>query len=166
MLLGLLSDTHNNLRRTEEALSRLREAEVDRIIHCGDLGGEEVLTQLFTVRECGTPVEVVLGNVDEWDSELLLFAKKLGMELPRLIRAEADGVCYGITHGHDPKAWQELSEDPRVQLLFSGHTHVARDAQEGHQRHINPGAVHRSAQPQCATLHLGSGILQPMFLQP
>ena len=42
--------------------------------------------------------------------------------------------------------------DPSVEMLFTGHTHVARDEQVGHVRVINPGAVYRASIPSCAIL--------------
>ncbi|MDF3129548.1 YfcE family phosphodiesterase [Kiritimatiellaeota bacterium B1221] len=147
MILGLLSDTHGHLHRTEAALCILKDAGSEHLIHCGDLGSEDILTLLFEQKEQGIPVTAVPGNVDEWDPDLILYAKKLGIPLPRLQRLELAGLNIAVHHGHDFHIMGNLLADPELQLLFTGHTHVAKDEQEGDIRIINPGAVYRANPP-------------------
>jgi len=64
MKLGIISDTHGLLRpEAARALSG-----VDLIVHAGDVGKREVLTQLKAI----APVFAVRGNVDteSWAAEL------------------------------------------------------------------------------------------------
>lgn len=76
MIIGLLSDTHGNVSRTRTALEALSAAGAEHLIHCGDLGGEDVLTLLFEKQQEGVPVTAVAGNVDEWNPDLILYAKR------------------------------------------------------------------------------------------
>ena len=164
MILGLLSDTHGHLQRTTEAINLLKVAGAEQLIHCGDLGSEEVLTYLFEQQEQGLPVTAVPGNVDEWDPGLILYAKKLGIPLPRLQRFELEGLQIAVHHGHDPYIMQNLLLDSELQLLFTGHTHVAKDEQEGNVRVINPGAVYRANPPGVSVFDTETGDLQFLAL--
>jgi len=150
MILGLLSDTHGHLPRTERALDLLRSRGAEHLIHCGDLGGEPIVDLLFEQRETGLPVTAVPGNVDEWDPDLILYTKKLGLPLPRTARLEIDALRIAVFHGHDPREMNALRADAKLDLLFTGHTHVARDDQENGLRIVNPGAVYRARVPSVA----------------
>ncbi len=160
MILGLLSDTHGHLQRTTAALTLLKQAGAEQLIHCGDLGSEEVITLLFEQQEQGVPVTAVPGNVDEWDPDLILYAKKLGIPLPRQQRFVLDGLNIALHHGHDPYIMSNLLIDRDLQLLFTGHTHVAKDEQEGNIRIINPGAVYRANPPGVSVFDTQTGKLK------
>ncbi len=150
MILGILSDTHGHLERTRTALRQLKEAGAEFLIHCGDLGSEEMVSLLFEENEEGLPVLAVPGNVDEWDPGLILYAKKLGMPLPRTARITLGGLTVAVHHGHDPREMMVLEKTPKLDLLFTGHTHVAKDDTRGNVRILNPGAVYRAQIPSVA----------------
>lgn len=151
MILGLMSDTHGNLSRAERGVDILRAQGADHLLHCGDLGGEDIVTLLFELREQGLPVTAVIGNVDEWDPDLKLYAAKLDLPLPHHIRLELDGLRLAIHHGHDKRLLGHLRQDPDLDLLFTGHTHLPADDTDGPVRVINPGALHRATTPGVAT---------------
>jgi uncharacterized protein len=159
MKLGLLSDTHGHLGRTELALRMLKDAGAAQLIHCGDLGSEEVLSLLLEQQESGLPVTAVPGNVDDWDPGLILYGKKIGIPLPRLQRIEIEGLHVAIHHGHDAALMQNLMADPDLDLLFTGHTHVAKDERIGKLRIINPGAVYRANPAGVSLFDTRSGVL-------
>jgi len=153
MILGLLSDTHGALKRSEKALQLLRDAGAEHLIHCGDLGSEDILTLLFEQQENGLPVTAVPGNVDDWDPNLILYGKKIGIPLPRLQRLNLDGLQIAVHHGHDAGLMHTLRADADVDVLFTGHTHVAKDEKVGSVRVINPGAVYRANPPGVSVFH-------------
>ena len=65
MKIGILSDTHGDVRRTEAGLDLLLQHPIEALCHCGDIGSESVLTALSAA--ClprKIPVYAVLGNVD------------------------------------------------------------------------------------------------------
>ena len=99
---------------------------VDLIIHAGDVGGPEILTQLKTV----APVFAVRGNVDteEW-----------AQELPATTIVEADGASLYVLHN-----LQHLDLKPEaagVQAVVSGHTHQAEQYERGGVLYLNPGSA-------------------------
>jgi uncharacterized protein len=107
-----------------EAVEALRGVEL--IIHAGDVGGPEILTQLKTV----APVFAVRGNVDteEW-----------AQELPATTIVEADGARFYVLHN-----LQHLDLKPEaagVQAVVSGHTHQAEQYERGGVLYLNPGSA-------------------------
>lgn len=147
MKIGIFSDTHGNLPRTRLALEAFRQENIGHLIHCGDLGGEEIVTLLFETQENGLPLTAVPGNVDEWDPGLMMYAKNLGIPLHRIARLSVDELHIAVYHGHDPREWDALLTDADLAVIFTGHTHEPSDRRENGIRIINPGAIHRARVP-------------------
>ena len=111
MRLGIISDTHGLLRpEVFEAF-----AGVDHILHAGDVGPLDLLTELEAI----APVTAVYGNTD-------------GMEVrARLRRVEAielDGFTVVVTHGDQfgrgvtPEQLHEAFPD--ADIIVFGHSHI------------------------------------------
>jgi putative phosphoesterase len=156
MLLGILSDTHNQLARTAVAIELLRAEGAETLIHCGDMTGSEV------VMVCGVlPTYFVFGNND-------------ADNVPALRRAIGDvgGFCLewadtvtlvgkriAVAHGHmHTDVRRLLAAQP--DYLLSGHSHIASDSRVGHTRRINPGALHRAAEFTVSLLDLETDVLR------
>lgn len=112
-VIGLISDTHGNL--SDDALAAM--ADVDHIIHAGDIGSPDILRAL----EALAPTTAVLGNndFDEYGSRVGRFAhpvidgvRFLVAHYPRDVRIGFNG-CAGLAAG-----------DPIPQVCVHGHTHV------------------------------------------
>jgi uncharacterized protein len=80
--LGVISDTHGQLRSTQDAVRMLESLEVERVLHCGDIGSAAIPELL-----AAWPVDYVLGNVDH-------DAGPNAMTLQRAIAA-AGGALHG-----------------------------------------------------------------------
>ena len=155
MRIGILSDTHDHLRRTARAVALLAAEGAEALVHCGDLTGPEV------VRACGAlPGYYVFGNND-FDEDAL-----------RRAIAEVGGVCLGrggelalggrriaVAHGDSVPTVRRLAAAAPDYLLF-GHSHVASDDRDGPTRWINPGALHRAAAWTVALLDLDTDLLR------
>ena len=149
MLIGVISDTHDRLTRTASAIKLLYEAQVETIIHCGDISSTGILA-LFA----GTPLYYVMGNNDD-DAELRLASKQIEHlhYLNQGAIIELAGKRIGVTHGHLYRVVNELLNQ-KPDYLFSGHTHSAMDELNHRVRCINPGALHRAGEYSVATLNL------------
>ncbi len=109
MRLGVISDTHGLLR--PEVFDAF--AEVDHILHAGDIGSLELLAEL----EALAPVTAVYGNTDGFD---------LRNRVPRVARVELDGFDIVVTHGDQfgsPTPEMLNAAFPEAQILVYGHTH-------------------------------------------
>jgi len=160
MKIGILSDTHGNLERTKYAVSSLLDKKVQHVIHCGDIGSEEVLIEITRLlHNTGIKMDAVLGNVDVYNNAVEHFPESSGITVKRFHRLTLDGKYIAVFHGDDFQALQNAIEENEFDYIFTGHTHEADDRHIGDVRVINPGAVHHTAKPGFATLDLESGEL-------
>lgn len=109
MRLGVIADTHGLLR--PEVLDVFRD--VDHILHAGDVGPLDLLTEL----EALAPVTAVYGNTDGWD---------VRARLPAVARVELDGFRVVVTHGDQlgsPTPDKLQAAFPDAEILVFGHTH-------------------------------------------
>ncbi len=155
MKIGILSDTHDRVKRTVRAVMRLRSAGAEALIHCGDLTGPEVVGVCSVL-----PAYYVFGNND-----FEIDALKAAME-------ESDAVCLGyggevilggrriaVAHGDRFGEIRRLRQADPDYLLY-GHSHLTDDRRDGPTRLINPGALHRVDEPSVAVLDLETDDLQ------
>jgi len=107
--IGVIADTHGLLRREVFEVF----AEVDHILHCGDVGTESILDELQAI----APVTAVYGNTD---------GSALRSKLPRVARVELDGFTIIVTHGDQfgsPSPEKLQAEYPDAEIIVFGHTH-------------------------------------------
>jgi putative phosphoesterase len=151
MRIGILSDTHDQVRRTKSAVAMLVEGGAESLIHCGDLTIAEV------VHECSVlPCYFVFGNCDFDRGGLRQAIDQVGGAcLDRGGLISLGGRRLAVTHGDSDQELRRLAAlEP--DYLFSGHTHLASDVLKGPTRWINPGALHRASVWTVALLDLAS----------
>lgn len=124
--LGVLSDTHGLLRA--EVFRAFRG--VDRILHAGDVGDPDILTDL----EALAPVTAVWGNVDGWAVRGRTTEEAEG---------EVAGLRYAVTHGHQvmPRYRRLAERFPGAGLVVYGHTHTPALRRAGRVLLLNPGSA-------------------------
>jgi putative phosphoesterase len=113
MRLGVISDTHGLLRPEVFELF----AGVDHILHAGDIGPLDLVTEL----EALAPVTAVYGNTD---------GGAVRARLPRVQQLRLDGFEIVLTHG-DQFGRGVPSEAfhaayPEADILIHGHTHLPK----------------------------------------
>ncbi len=124
-VVGLIADTHGLVR--PDIYSALDG--VDLILHAGDVGGIEVLTELATI----APIEAVAGNTDPPGSP----------GLAAFLDREIEGVRIHVSHGHEvgrPTPERLLALYPHDVLVY-GHTHRQLITRAEGRLVINPGAA-------------------------
>ncbi len=129
--IGILSDTHGWLR--PEALDILRGC--GAIVHAGDLGDEDVLSEL---QRLGSPLYVVRGNSDRGG-----WSRRLPTSLGFQIENQRLHLIHDV---------ERLDVDPVVEglgVVISGHTHCPEIRYERGVLHFNPGSAgpQRPARP-------------------
>jgi len=148
MLIGILSDTHDRVKAAAAGLAALRQAGVKMVVHCGDIGGEEILEMLAE-----SPALCVWGNTDVERVDLSRYAAKLGIDCRgEFAELDLEGKKIAVTHGDNVRLMQRVTRGEQYDYLLHGHTHVARDWRLGRVRIINPGALYRAAKKTVATL--------------
>ena len=109
MRLGIISDTHNLLRR--EVFDVF--AKVDHILHAGDIGEPDILDALEAI----APVTAVYGNTDGWE---------VRNRVPQVAKLRLDGFDIVVTHGDQlgsPTPEKLNAAFPDAEIIVFGHTH-------------------------------------------
>jgi putative phosphoesterase len=109
MRLGVIADTHGLLR--PEVFQAF--AEVDHILHAGDIGPVDLLTELESL----APVTAVYGNTDH---------DEIRDRLPQVASIELEGFDIVVTHGDQlgsPTPENLNAAFPDAQIIVYGHTH-------------------------------------------
>jgi len=159
MIIGILSDTHGDADRLEQALEVFSHHNVQAIVHCGDVGSVECLTMLA---EAAPKVYVVAGNTDRHLVELANESEHLGVIFSsEIVQVKLDGRCVlAATHGHDEQLLGELIRDHQFPYVCHGHSHRIRDERVGDVRVINPGALYRAKLHTVAVLDTETDVLE------
>ena len=151
MYLGVISDTHSNILLAHQAMLVFREFEVERIIHCGDVGTVAVLSQF-----AGTPVDFVLGNCDwgEADYRTVLEPGRVTCH-GQFGHVTLADIKIAFMHGHDQRRFDRETSSGQWDILCYGHTHESSLWMGCDQTIVlNPGALHRVATPTVAIVKL------------
>lgn len=138
MKIAILSDTHDNIWKLEEAMPHLQAAEV--VIHCGDLCSP------FIVKQLGeglgeTPVHVVWGNNDGDKRLLSVLAEKAGNITIHGDFAELELGGRKIAVTHYPEIGRGLAQGTAYDLVCYGHDHTAYEEKIGETILLNPGEI-------------------------
>jgi putative phosphoesterase len=169
VILGILADTHGFHRRAARAIHILERLGAEAFVHCGDIGGEDVLAEL-----AGRRAWFVWGNTDAPDPGLIRYAESLGLTPPQGVPAqlEIDGRRLAVFHGHERpfeamiRRVRQGDHDAIAALggkfdyVLHGHTHRPADARAGSIRVINPGALERAQPYTVATLDVPRDLLR------
>jgi putative phosphoesterase len=144
MLVGVISDTHGLLR--PEVFEVFHGVEL--ILHAGDVGGREILTQLKAI----APVRAVLGNVDRPGEPGL--AESLDLSL--------GGLTVHVSHGHElgSPTPVKLAAAYSADVIVYGHTHKPLIERIHGALIVNPGAAgprRFDVKPSVAILTIAAG---------
>ncbi|MEM1547705.1 MAG: metallophosphoesterase [Thermoproteota archaeon] len=137
MLIGLISDTHDNLIMIEKSVAFFNEKKVEVVLHAGDV------ISPFTVRrfkECRAKLILVYGNNDGDRSNLQRMFSEIGAQFywPAAI-LELDGKKTLVLHGEDSRLIEEIASKNMFDLIVSGHTHEKSIRRIGGTLWVNPG---------------------------
>ena len=154
MLLGLISDTHDNAAATSRACDVFRARGILDVIHCGDITTASTL-ELFA----GFRLRACLGNNDSL-AGLEAAAARLGGSIAGTLDIGIGGKRLFVAHGHRPGGLLEAVRSGEYDYVFYGHAHRPDDRREGTTRLINPGALHRAAVWTIAILDLAADALE------
>ena len=133
MRIGVVSDTHNNLRNVERIVALFREAGVRRVVHTGDITQPRTLRALA---EIGVPILAVFGNNDEREA-LLEGVGDLPVELAEP-PFEWVLATRHVLVAHDPVELEGAVEDQHTVVLH-GHTHRRTIERTDGRLVFNPG---------------------------
>ena len=125
MKIGIISDTHDHVpNAVHDAL-----AGVDHILHAGDVGPMDVITELETI----APVSAVLGNTD------------YAIQLPQTRIETFVGQKFLVHHIVDLPVPSQLVRvaiaDEQPNVVVFGHTHMPYNEHHDGVLFLNPGST-------------------------
>ncbi len=130
MKIGVISDTHSKMHAGVFDLF----TGVDHILHAGDIGKPEIITELRSI----APVTAVFGNVDSFP---------LVSQFPERVVLAFEGCKILMTHIVDDRTAPGIrrlihtANEPEVSIVIYGHTHEARIDIAGNVMLFNPGSA-------------------------
>jgi len=133
MRIGIVSDTHNNLKNCREIVAIFNDQGVDQVIHTGDVTQAKTIDVFGAL---GMPMSGVFGNNDLERSSLDAAIKFQGFEFfepPWIFNLYGRSICVV----HDPLEFQLTSKV--VDLRVHGHTHLYHHEMSEKGLTFNPG---------------------------
>jgi putative phosphoesterase len=140
MLIGIISDTHDNLQQIEKAINYLNKAKAELVLHAGDYCAPFAIPK-FKALNC--KLIGVFGNNDG-DHELLKtrFNETQNCEQHgRFAKIDANGYTIALLHGDEPELLFALIGSQSFNAVVHGHTHNKGIEQRGSTLIINPGEL-------------------------
>ncbi|MGD0450663.1 MAG: metallophosphoesterase [Candidatus Bathyarchaeia archaeon] len=140
MLIGAISDTHDNLPQIEKAVKYLNEQNVDLVLHAGDYVAGFVIPKF---KKLNCKLIGVFGNNDG-DHELL---KKRFSETTNCIihdqfaTVNVDGYRIALLHGTEIELLNSIIDTGYFNAVIHGHSHNKSIEKRGKILAINPGEL-------------------------
>jgi putative phosphoesterase len=138
MRIAVISDSHDNIWKLDEAMPHLRAAQA--VIHCGDICSPFMIRRLGEGLK-GIPVHVVWGNND--GDKLLM--TRVARDFPdielhgEIAELELGGLAVAVNHY--PAVARGLAHSGKYRLVCYGHDHQAHDERVGECLLLNPGEL-------------------------
>lgn len=150
MRLGIVSDSHGHVELTRPAITMLDSLEVERVLHCGDIGSAEVV-EMFAP----WPTAFVFGNCDYNHADLRQAIESAGLTCHGAFgKIEIEGCRIALLHSDDRRLFDDVTTSGEWDLVCYGHTHVAKIEQIGKTLVVNPGAIYRANPHSIAIVEL------------
>ncbi len=134
MLIGIISDTHDNMPLLHKAVAVLNERKVGHVIHAGDF------TSPFTFRalkELSCAFTGIFGNND--GERVLLQKLSHGRIFTQPYVLELESRKIVIMHEH--QVVDALADSGHFDLVVYGHTHEPDIRKRGSTLVVNPGEL-------------------------
>lgn len=139
MLIGLMSDTHDNIQGTKDALKIFRDRGVELVLHAGDMVGSG---NCYTFEGCGMPIKLVYGNNDGDREGLMRDFERVGGEyLGDFGEIEAGGIKIAMLHGTQDSLVKAVVASQIYDVVVRGHNHRLEVRREGRTLLVNPGEI-------------------------
>jgi len=138
LIVGLVSDTHDNIHMIDRAVERLNEERVGLVLHAGDY------VSAFTAKHfepLDAPMIGVYGNNCAEREVLGRVYAEVGAEIRGFFaEVEAGGLRVALLHGHR-KEDVDRAHGGGYDVMVRGHTHRASIGEEDGVLVVNPGEV-------------------------
>ncbi len=138
MKISVISDTHDNIWRLEEAIPYM--AQTDLVLHCGDLVAPFMIKRLAGGLG-GTPLHIIWGNNDGDKRLISKLAQEAGSIFTHGDFVELELGGKKIALNHYPEIGRALAESRKYDLVCYGHDHSVNEEWVGNTLLLNPGEL-------------------------
>jgi putative phosphoesterase len=139
MHIGLMSDSHDNIKGTKDALGAFSKRDVELILHAGDMIGSG---NCYAFEGCGVPIKLVYGNNDGDREGLMHEFQRVGGEyLGDFGEIEAGGLKIAMLHGTEDSLVRAVVASQIYDVVVRGHNHRAEVTRMGRTLLVNPGEI-------------------------
>jgi putative phosphoesterase len=132
MNIGVMSDTHDNMDKIEEAVKLFNDRNIEFLIHCGDIVSPFAAAPLKKLK-CD-----YIGVFGNNDGDHLMINKVAGnkfFKAPKKLELEDKSFIIF----HEPFIFEDIDE--QIDFVLYGHTHKRDLRNKGKQLILNPGTV-------------------------
>ena len=157
MKIGVVSDTHNNLKNIETIITLFNSQDISLVVHTGDIANAVALNKFSELK---ASLIGVYGNNDRTEIGLDEISYKNGFNFqkpPKVLSIEDREIAIF----HEPEPIDNfLLENRNIDIVLHGHTHRYRNETKNGVLFFNPG--------ECAGMRQGKnaiGILDLIKLQ-
>jgi putative phosphoesterase len=135
MKLGIISDTHDNIKNFLKAIEIFNKNKVEYVIHCGDWVSPFMLDVCDNLK---CDILSVFGN-NEGDIFRLLTKTSKAKFFNKSFVKTFDNKKIAVYHGDSKPLLAGLIDSQKYDVVLSGHTHISVIETIGKTLHINPG---------------------------
>ncbi|HEX55123.1 MAG: YfcE family phosphodiesterase [Candidatus Altiarchaeales archaeon] len=137
-MIGIISDTHDNIEAIKRAVELLNSEGVSIVIHAGDI------ISPFTIREfkeLRARLYAVFGNNDGEKEGLKKKFSEINAEIQEILRIEYKDKKICVYHGTYEEIVDALIRSGNYDIVIRGHTHKLDIRNFSGVLMINPGEV-------------------------
>jgi uncharacterized protein len=139
MLIGIISDSHDNIPMIKKAIDILNEKKVELVLHAGDVVSPFV-PRLFA--NLASPMIVTLGNSDAEKETLRKRFAEVGKDVRgTFAEIEVGRIRIAVTHGDERDLLLSLMKSQYYHVVVHGHTHEVKIHVLGNTLVVNPGEI-------------------------
>jgi len=139
MIIGLISDTHDNLQQIEKATSYLNSRGVQIVLHAGDYCSPFTVAKFKTLN---CKLIGVLGNNDREELLKKCFNETQNCEIHgRFAQINTGDYKIALLHGDETKLLITLVYSQKFNAVIYGHTHNKNIEHRENTLIINPGEL-------------------------
>lgn len=134
MKIGIISDTHDNLKAVKKFVKIFKDKKIDLLLHAGDIVSPFVIDIFYNLK---IPQKYIFGNND--GEKLFLSEKisKVGKILKGPISFKIENVKFAIMH--EPFGIESLCKSGEYNVVIYGHTHEIDIRKINKTIILNPG---------------------------
>jgi len=154
-LVGIISDSHENVNAIQKAVALFNERKVSVMLHAGDIISPMVASYLQKIQ---TSFYAVFGNND---GERFVWRQRVngwGQIYERYFETTIDGKKILLMH--EPYNLQALAKSQEYDVLIYGHTHKVDNRLVGKTLVLNPGENCGFQSGKCTAAILDTDLLK------